>query len=359
MRAALSVLDLLCHFRFLLGAVQAVGAMADEQNDVAMEGNGDGEQEGWNMGRVSRADYGRAIQIEENHYKGNTVRMEHQILQLRLNKQREAFKERGRMLREERGRSAERANQSRDARKQAASGTADGVRKDRDRFRVIRETNDQKHKAKGRNVLTQQADLQKKLRNDAESLQSERCTSASDLKRRSKEREAAITDRRFLERCRLADHVKQCAGRDVTRESKMAFINGRWDNADALRDQMESLRALRRRQEHEYLATALAKREELRAVSKEAQQQQEAEMRRQGENLRRQEKEMNDRIEAAKEHERNRKKALHEAMNEGKLVPPKELEHEMEVNKDTLGAAFNFFFGFRKRASGMTSSVTL
>ena len=333
--------------------------MADEQNGGPMEGNFEGDQEGWNMGRVSRADYGRVIQIEENHYKGNTVRMEHQILQMRLNKQREAFKERGRMLRQERGRVTERANQIKDARRQVASGQADAVRKDRDRFRVIREANDQKHKAKGRSVLTQQAEQQKKMRDEAQSLRNERCTSAADVKRRSKEYEAAVNDRRFTERCRLADHVKQCAGRDVTRESKMAFINGRWDQADALRDEMESLRALRRRQEHEYLATALAKREELRAVSKEAQQQQEAEMRRQGENLRREEKEMNDRIEAAKAHERNRKKALHEAMNEGKLVPPKELEHETEVNKDTLGAAFSFFFGFRKRASGMTSSVTL
>ena len=80
----------------------------------------------------------------------------------------------------------------------------------------------------------------------------------------------------------------------------MYFINDRWDQADSLREQMEALRDLKRRQTHEYLAMAAAKREELRQVHRETAQEQEAAMKRQGEEQRRKMKAMQDAIAASK-----------------------------------------------------------
>ena len=308
--------------------------------------------------RVSRADYGRVVQMEENHYKGSTVREEHKVLQEKLNMNREMFKDRGRTLRAEREATAQRVAASKGNYQQQASKTREDMRAQLESLRRQRELNDLQHRTKGREKLTKQADLQKHIRNEAVTRQAESRAMATEIKTRSKEREKSIGERRLAEKSALAEHVRQCAGRDTTRTSKMYFINDRWDQADSLREQMEALRDLKRRQTHEYLAMAAAKREELRQVHRETAQEQEAAMKRQGEEQRRKMKAMQDAIAASKTAEDERKKKLHESMYENKLVPEQQIEHETTVNKDTLGAAFARFFGFRQRGVS-ASSVTL
>ena len=57
--------------------------------------------------KVYRADYGRLLQEQVNHEKGDAERAEKQMVQMRLDELRESFKQRGRTLRHERQRGQE------------------------------------------------------------------------------------------------------------------------------------------------------------------------------------------------------------------------------------------------------------
>ena len=154
--------------------------------------------------------------------------------------------------------------------------------------------------------------------------------------------------------------VKLETSHRVIRASKQTFADDRWMEADALRSSLSRLRERQRRQEQEYLDAA-----HLIKASVKADHSDEASVRLRADReatamaTRRMEKLLEDELKAKRDAEIARKRSLHEAMEQAKLVPDDELLKGEETDAGPL-AMFTRFFGFRKRGSGhQLSSVAL
>lgn len=308
--------------------------------------------------KVYRADYGRLLQEQVNHEKGDAERAEKQIMQMRLDELRESFKERGRTLRNERQRGQELIKSKIDECRQQAKESGENVRMQREVFRAKRQSMSQTWKNHGNTLSKEHADLKAKMRAATEARLAEARASGSEFKSELKELVKNTDDFHYHYKCDLAGRVKAATSKHVTRASKQDFLMDTWDKADLLREQMTRLRQQRLRQEQEYLAYAMMTKEDMRKKNHEAADKLEADLRERSINLRREEKEMKDSVAAAKKNFFDAKKALREQTETNKLVPDAELTDDGESLRESISAAFSRFFGYRRRGIG-TSPVAI
>lgn len=307
--------------------------------------------------KVSRADFGRLLQEEANFERGNAVRAEKHLQQMRHQAQKDAWAERGRMLKEQRQRGSATIASKMEEVKQHAKEVGDDVRTQRELFRAKRQHASKTWQHHGHGLSQRQADLKEKLRAEKKANLEASQSNCTELKAELKALAAGTDDSVYRYKCDLAGRVKNATSQRVTRGAKLSFINERWDNADMLREQLMALRAQRLRQEHEYLAYALMTKEDIRKSNRDADEKQKAEMRQRAADIRREEKEMEDAVKAAKQSVADAKKAMHEQTETNKLVPDYELTDDGENLRGSLSGAFSRFFGFRQRGGG--SSVSL
>ena len=296
--------------------------------------------------------------MEANREKGNAVRAEHEIYQQQLHAQREMFKERGRKLRAQRLRGELNEKTQQEACKQRNLEEGNNIRTKREVWRAKRESNDNSWKGYGRSLGEQQAMLQNKLKIDAEARRVENSASASQLKADLKTLNQSVDDSIYKQKCASAARIKYETSEEAMRRSKMSFINDRWDKADELREKMDMLREERKRNEHEYQAYASLMKVQAQQRSNAEADRQRREAEKRAMEMRTLEKEWKDTMQQARRDTLDYKRRVHESTETDKHVSEAELM-DVDGTLGTLGAAFSRFFGFRKRGTGNTSSVTL
>jgi hypothetical protein len=311
----------------------------------------DGEAGSPSMKRTQRAEYNQIIQMEANFEKGNAVRAERELTQLRMQIQKEQFKERGRMLRERRRKEA--AESSKEAYRQQTVQVGQDIRAQREALRAKREQEQYEWQEYGQDLCKQHSTLREKLRDAATLRQQENRSSAMQMSAELK----ALTDYRFddtyARKREMTMSTKAATSSPVIRSAKQSFVNQRWDRADQLRDEMARFRAQRKRNDQEYLEQARAIREHCRSRNFDAHRKMEEDARARGEQIRQLEAELKAERDAAMAAEVERKRQVLKATEDSKRVT-----EEMEEAKESLSTAFARFFGFRRRGGGQ-SSVTL
>lgn len=310
--------------------------------------------------RVSRADYSSILLHEENHVKASAVRAESEQRRDEMRQQRERFRARGQMLKAQRDAGKAQVKSSLEGCHAEALRMGNESREHKERLKQKRQERQAEYELRGKELHAKHEKLRERLKASAEENRAERSREAQQLsatlKGLNEKMEASI----LAGNAQRVAKVKLETSHRVIRASKQTFADDRWMEADALRSSLSRLRERQRRQEQEYLDAA-----HLIKASVKADHSDEASVRLRADReatamaTRRMEKLLEDELKAKRDAEIARKRSLHEAMEQAKLVPDDELLKGEETDAGPL-AMFTRFFGFRKRGSGhQLSSVAL
>lgn len=302
--------------------------------------------------------------MEVNHEKGNTVRAELEQTKARMMEQRELFRQRGRMLREQRLQGAEKIAEKKEDCRQEASNVASNIRAQREELRMRREQYNQRWKTHGRDLAQRQDKLQEKIRADTKERELERKLEADVLDAELDKLNKLVDDQILRENRARVARVRAETG-TLPRLSKQAFINDRWDRADRTREELLKARERRRMNEEQYLRTAFATKEEVNRHQDAAAKKKRDDLKKLAAQIRIEEKEQEELVAATKKAVLDDKRMVHEIVEVNKLVPEDEIMMDQvglgneSTAAEAMGASFARFFGFRRRGGQNQSSASV
>lgn len=206
---------------------------------------------------VNKADYGRILQMDLNHAKAQAVREETQQRARELREQRERFRLRGQMLREQRLAGRTTVQTTIDDCRAVAQSIGDRSRAKSEHLRQQRKEAEGRWQEHGRGLQQLDAALRQKIVTDKTADEAQRAKEAAALSTALKKLNEEMDDTIFAQNLERANRVKAETSERVIRASKQVFVNDRWNKADELRDSLSKLRARRKAQELAYVTQAM------------------------------------------------------------------------------------------------------
>ena len=229
------------------------------------------------------------------------------------------------------------------------------TRTQRERLRKERESNQEQWHAHGKQLQLQHEALRERLKVSAEENRLERQRETQELREMLKRLNQEVDDTILRQNQEEAKKVRDETSADAIRASKQTFVDDRWRKADDLRESLAILRERQRRQEQEYIDTAHMIKAHAKLHSDEAKRQREAERKQLVIETREYEKRLEEEVKAARDALIARKRAVHDTLEESKLVPEGEVNMAVDPEAGPL-QMFTRFFGFRKRGQGHSLS---
>jgi hypothetical protein len=276
--------------------------------------------------KVTRANMSSINQQDANYQKASAVRAESDLRKQELTAQRERFRQRGQMLRQQRAHNQQVIKSATAGCQERAHGIGGEARSQRTALRAQREGMQQQWEKHGRQLTAQHMALRARLKSSQEDNQKERFKRASELNKMLKKLNEETDKSILAKNSQSAMRVRMETSPEVVRVSKIAFLDHRWQAADELREKMERLRQRQKQQESEYLAQAHAVRDQARQKHNDEARRREEEHKQRAEQIRAWEKQLEKDAKDSRDAETERKRRLHEEMETAKLVPEEELE---------------------------------
>ena len=307
--------------------------------------------DGFTPSKLPRSAYSQVLAQEENFQKASEVRSESEQRKEELRKQRERFRQRGLMLKAQREKSRQQLQKTIQGCNDSNQALGNATRTQREALKKERDARQQKWEEHGRSLHEQHEALRDRLKASAEENRAARTKEAEELKEALKRVGQRAEDTILKQKTASAAKVRAATDKEFIRASKQSFIDDRWNSADELRASLTRLRERQARQKAEYIESA--------HVLK-AQQQQKADdvananfeaAKARAKEIRIYEKALKAEAKAAALAETERKRSLHVAMEEAKLVPESEIAKSDDPEAGPM-QMFTRFFGFRKRGGG-------
>jgi len=294
---------------------------------------------------ITRADFQRWAHEDRNHAQADMTRNEREDRRKFKQAQKELFRSRGAAAKEAQKEQLHEAQKEVAAAKEEKAAIGVSLREQEEGIRK-RRTEQQKKWADHGYELTQQYTI-KAAQNNMRSLKAQNAGIVSSMLSKRSERQNIVESQRQAaheERHQRVERIKSETTDTVTRNAKKAFVDERWDTADAMREQIEGWRAQRKAQELAYLesalainaATSLEPAKQSREKSKQMKANSSAQMRDRKKQLREQS------VADDSSHGQS-KAAIHDSIHGLKFVPDDEIK---ELAK-TDGNRFKTFFGPR------------
>lgn len=308
--------------------------------------------------RVKRADFTRILQMESNHVMATAGRAEHEARAVQLKEQREAFRKRGELLRQQRSQAQKAILASIESKRREALASGDAVRRQHDALREKRQANEGRHRKAGQELnVARDAQLERAKKERAE-FEARRKAEADKLKAERKRQNSETEARVKAQVTASAGRVK--AQQHFDTEAKQEYFQKRLGMADDVRRHARKLKAEREGHERSYLTAASDKKERMGTASEQALARIRSSNAAKATLMKAEEREMQQRIEASKKDHKLTRRTHHNLCKSDTFTPEEKVKEVVGEEPLDLSEKFTRFFGFRKRGSGQEmSSVTL
>jgi len=212
-----------------------------------------------NGSNITRADFQRWAHEDRNHAQADMTRTEREERRRFKQEQKELQRSRGASQKDKQKVQMQDAAAQVQNHRQDNAGVGMTLREEEDRMRKRRQEQSKKWADHGYE-LTQQYTI-KAAQNNMRSLKAQNAGVVNGMVAKRQDRQQIVEAQREAAhegRRQRVERVRAETTDTVTRNAKKAYVDERWDTADAMREQMETWRAQRKAQELAYLESALA-----------------------------------------------------------------------------------------------------
>lgn len=303
---------------------------------------------------MTRADFVRVKRMDEAAEQAKEVRKAKEQNKAFLSQQKERFRKRGVILREERFQTEEKIADAIEECRQQAHAIGDTFRKRQEKLRGQRSDFEREYVSHGR-ALTEKystRDNQERVRDLKAEICDEKTRVATEMKAQLKRLKEEVDDTIKSENTDRCRRVYQDTCHDVIRFSKHQIVANRWDRADYVRDTVSVWKAEAKAREEEYVERARRIRNE-ESLSKDEIERAAAMRHEERLAIARHQAEMRRQIKAERELvtesvlEQNR--IAHDAIEESFLIPAAQVAKAVTGGEETL-RKLSRFFDFRRMA---------
>jgi len=303
-----------------------------------------------NGANITRADFQRWAHEDRNHAQADMTRTEREERRRFKQDQKELFRSRGSALKTQRKQQMEEAAKAMQEQKGVVNAEiGQTMRNEAETLRQHRDMQKKKWADHGYE-LTQQYTI-KAAQNNMRSLKAQNAGIVNGMHAKREERKEIVEAQRQAAqegRRNRVERVRSETTDTVTRNAKKAYVDERWDVADAMREQIEGWRAQRKAQELAYLESALA----INAATtmepaKDSRTKSQEKKAKTSEQQRERRKAMQNQAVIDDASSGQTKRAIHDAIHGLKFVPG----DEVSTLSKTDSSRFKTFFGPRTPAS--------
>ena len=297
---------------------------------------------------VPMASFAKLMHVRDMQKQAAAQRAEQDELRRLREELREKNRLRGATLRSQRQQQQQQIVAVREKMQREHRGDVDARKHDLENEKSTRAAAQKRYEEHARQLTKHEKEQMAKSRDAVEQARLKREAETMHMRTGLKELKEAIDDANLAALRKQVQRVRADTSDEKIRRAKSQCINARWDEADALRQELNKFKATRRDQELLYLSTAM----QLNLTERAARPDAEVARRRTQEQavleateVRRRSEEAEQRRREEKEHWESRQRAVHEAMQGPRVA----LRDDTLDTSDSLLNLFSRMFGFNRQ----------